>query len=72
MEILKPYLRHIKSETLSWDPAGYDSTCPLSDVTHAKFWNLHFKYPSPMIKGLMPSTPDVQLKGEKPLQGWSK
>lgn len=34
MEILKPHLRHIKSETLAWDPAVCDSTCPLGGVTH--------------------------------------
>ena len=71
MEILKPHLRHIKSETLTWDPAVCDSTCPLGDVTHTKFGNLHFKYLNPAIKALMPSTPDVQLKGEKPLWGWN-
>ena len=70
MEILKPHLRHIKSETLAWDPAVCDSTCPLGGVTHTKFGNLHFTYLSPVIKGLMPNTPDVQRKGEKPLQGW--
>ena len=53
MEILKPHLRHIKSETLTWDPAVCDPTCALGDVTHTKFGNLHFKYLSPAIKALM-------------------